>query len=134
LDISYSGFQALHACSAPHSLVPEYNLTPHDRFHHVERAETTRYRIRGLAYPASSFLVEGDGCFDGGLVFHCLETLLLPLLQLESLIDDAFDLDLATIKVVDGGRKFVGFAKGANDGDFVADWRRKNRFINDKLR
>ena len=59
--------------------------------------------------------------YDGRLVLHCFDTL-LPLLELESLVDDAFDLDLAAIEVVNCGREFVCFAEGANDGDFVTDW------------
>ena len=60
--------------------------------------------------------------YDGRFVLHCLDTL-LPLLEFESLIDYAFDLDFAAIEVVDCSWKFVGFAEGPNDSDFVADYR-----------
>ena len=68
--------------------------------------------------------------YDGRFVLHCLDAL-LPLLEFESLIDYAFDLDLAAIEVVDCGWKFVGFAEGPNDSDFVANYRKK-RLISDK--
>ena len=68
--------------------------------------------------------------YDGRFILHCLDTF-FPLLEFESLIDYAFDLDLAAIEVVDCGWKFVGFAEGANDSDFVANYR-KNRLISGK--
>ena len=66
--------------------------------------------------------------YDGRFILHCLDAL-LPLLEFESLIDYAFDLDLAAIEVVDCGWKFVGFTEGPNDSDFVANYRKK-RLIN----
>ena len=58
--------------------------------------------------------------YDGRFVLHCLDTL-LPLLEFESLIDYAFDPDLAAVEVVDCGWEFVGFAEGPNDRDLVAN-------------
>ena len=71
--------------------------------------------------------------YDSRFVLHSLETL-LPLLELKSLVDDTLDLDLAAIEIVDCGREFVCFAKGADDGDFIADWKnkKKSRVISDK--
>lgn len=65
-------------------------------------------------------LVKGDGSLDGGLVTHRLKTL-LPLLDLEHLVNNAVDPDLAGIQVVYGSRELVGLREGAEDGNFVAD-------------
>ena len=46
-------------------------------------------------------VLENNGCFDGGLVLHGLQAL-APLLELEGLVNNAFDLDLARIEVVNG--------------------------------
>jgi hypothetical protein len=47
-------------------------------------------------------LVEDNGGLDGALVLHGLQAL-SPLLKLESLVDNSFDLDLARVQIVDGG-------------------------------
>ncbi len=46
--------------------------------------------------PPAPFLVKDNGRLDGTLVLHRLETL-GPLLQLERLVDDPLDLDLARV-------------------------------------
>lgn len=47
-------------------------------------------------------LVEDNGGLDGTLVLHRLQAL-SPLLKLESLIDDPFDLNLARVEIIDSG-------------------------------
>lgn len=64
--------------------------------------------------------VKDNRGLDGALVPHRLQTL-LPLIQLEGLVDNTLDLDLAAIEVVDRGGELVGLGEGAEDGDFVAD-------------
>jgi hypothetical protein len=46
-----------------------------------------------------SLVVENDGCLDCALVLHGLQAL-SPLVELEGLIDDPFDLDLARVEIV----------------------------------
>lgn len=43
---------------------------------------------------AENLIIEDDGCLDGALVLHGLQAL-APLLELESLVDDTLNLDLA---------------------------------------
>lgn len=64
--------------------------------------------------------VKGDSGLDGALIPHGLQTL-LPLIELEGLVDDALHLDLAAVEIVDGGGEFVRLGEGAEDGDFVTD-------------
>jgi hypothetical protein len=73
-------------------------------------------------------LVKGDGGLDGALVAHRLEAL-LPLLQLEGLVDDAAHLDLAAVEVVNGGGELVGLGEGAEYGDFVSDCGKKAQSV-----
>jgi len=47
-------------------------------------------------------VVEDDGSLDGALVLHGLQAL-GPLIQLECLVDDSFDLYLARVEIVDSG-------------------------------
>jgi len=42
------------------------------------------------------------------------------LLEFVSLIHDAFNPNLSSVKVADGGREHVGLGEGANDGDFIS--------------
>ena len=67
-------------------------------------------------------LIKSNSRLDSGLVLHGLETL-LPLVELEGLVDDPRDLDLAAVEIVDGGGELVGLGEGAEDCDFVADWK-----------
>lgn len=53
-------------------------------------------RLLGVGHGSHSPLVEHDRSLDGSLVLHRLQAL-LPLLQLERLVHDAIDLDLALI-------------------------------------
>lgn len=69
---------------------------------------------------SSQHLVKGDGSLDGGLVAHRLQAL-LPLLDLEHLVHNAVNLDLARVEVVDRGGELVGLGERAEDGDLVAD-------------
>ena len=83
-------------------------------------------------------LVEDDCGLNGALVLHCFQTI-GPLLQLEGLVDNALDLDLAAIcsrdlsatgchhndgvpthtEIVDGSRELVGLAERTENGDLV---------------
>jgi len=51
----------------------------------------------------TSDLVKDNGSLDGTLVAHALEAL-FPLFELEGLVDDTLDLDLARIEIVDSSR------------------------------
>lgn len=53
-------------------------------------------KILSRDMPRSVTLIEDNGGLDGALVLHRLETL-GPLLQLERLVDDSCDLDLALV-------------------------------------
>jgi hypothetical protein len=66
----------------------------------------------------NSFLVKNNGCLDGALILHRLQTL-SPLLEFERLVDDALHLNLARVKVTNGGRKHISFRKGPDDRDFI---------------
>ena len=66
-------------------------------------------------------LIKSDSSLDGALVTHGLQAL-SPLLELEGLVDDAANLDLASVKVVNGGRELVGFREGTENGDLVTDY------------
>ena len=48
-----------------------------------------------------SLVVENNGSLDCALVLHGLQAL-SPLVELEGLIDDPFDLDLARVEIVNG--------------------------------
>lgn len=65
-------------------------------------------------------LIKGNSSLDGALIPHRLQTL-LPLVELERLVDDAMHLDLAAVEIVDGGGELVDLGEGADDGDFVED-------------
>lgn len=65
-------------------------------------------------------LVKSNGSFDGGLVPHRLQTL-LPLLDLEHLVDDSVDLHLACIKIRNSSWEFVGLGETAQNRDFIAN-------------
>jgi hypothetical protein len=44
------------------------------------------------------------------------------LLQLEGLVNDTVDLDLAAVKVVNGGREFIRLGERSKNGDFIANY------------
>jgi hypothetical protein len=78
--------------------------------------------LLGLPVQSNAYLVKSDSRLDGALIPHGLETL-LPLVELEGLVDDAVHLDLAAVEIVDGGGELVGLGEGAEDGDLVANCR-----------
>lgn len=65
-------------------------------------------------------LVEGDGSLDGALVTHRLQAL-GPLVNLEHLVDNTVDFDLAGVQVVDSSGELVRLGEAADDGDLVTD-------------
>lgn len=73
-----------------------------------------------VAFLHAGGVVEDDSGLDGTLVLDGLESLAV-LLELEDLVDNALGLDLAAVKVVDGGREHVGLGEGAEDCDLVAE-------------
>ena len=50
-------------------------------------------------------LVKGDSSLDGRLVPHSLETL-RPLIKLEGFVDNAMNLDFASVEVMNGSRDY----------------------------
>ena len=77
---------------------------------------------RSSANSALTKLVKGNRSLDGALIAHRLQAL-LPLIELERLVDDTVDLDLAAVEIVNRGREFVRLGEGAENGDFVTDCR-----------
>jgi hypothetical protein len=65
-------------------------------------------------------LIKRNGSFDGRLVAHGFEAL-APLLELVGLVDDALDLYLTAVQVVNCSREHVGLGEGSEDGDLVTD-------------
>lgn len=68
-----------------------------------------------------ALLVEGDGSLNGGLVTHRLKTF-GPLFDLEDLVDNAVDLDLPRVEVINSSGELVGLREGAYNSDFVTDY------------
>jgi hypothetical protein len=78
---------------------------------------------RGSTHRASTYLhlvIEGNSRLDSALILHCLQTL-LPLIEFKRLVDNAGDLHLTGIEVVDCRGELVGLGERAQNGDFVAD-------------
>lgn len=76
-------------------------------------------------------LIENDGRLDGLLGANGLEGL-RPLFELESLVDNTLNLDLARVEVVNGSRELVSLREGAQDGDLVADCAFVSRYPGNK--
>lgn len=78
---------------------------------HTKTLNQMFYSIRiVLENSIQARLVKYDGCLDGALVAHRLQTL-RPLLDPEHLVYNAAHLDLAGIQIIDCAWELVGLAE-----------------------